>query len=82
MDALKRSLLGGLEGVVPSKGEGIDMEAVGRDGEAGLDECESAEVGQEKVAAGLRRGVGGFLNAGAHLPDGVEVILRHLSFAL
>jgi hypothetical protein len=71
-------LLGGPEGVVPDEGEGVDVGAVGRDGEAGLDEGERAKVGLQRGAAlleggGVQEG-GGLDRRGAEVADCVEVV--------
>lgn len=72
---------GGLEGVVPGEGE-VGVGAVGGDGEARLDEGEGAVVGEEEGEAGREGGVGGFLDGGSHLADGLEIVLGHLGLAL
>ncbi len=56
MDGGDAGLLAGLEGVVPGEGEGVDVGAVGGDGEAGLDEGQGARVGEERVPPSLEGG--------------------------
>lgn len=80
-------LLGGLEllleGVVPGEGDGVDVVPVGGDREAGLDDAEGAEVGLEDVAAGGGGGLlGGVLEVGAEVAEGLEVVLQVLGLAL
>jgi hypothetical protein len=63
---------------VPDEGEGVDVGAVSRDGEAGLDEGERAEVGLQRGAVlleggGVREG-GGLDRRGAEVADCVEVV--------
>uniref|UniRef100_A0A0E0R0V8 Uncharacterized protein n=1 Tax=Oryza rufipogon TaxID=4529 RepID=A0A0E0R0V8_ORYRU len=43
-------------GVVPGEGEGVDVGAVGGDGEAGLHEGQGARVGEERVPPPLEGG--------------------------
>lgn len=79
MDGGQADLLVGLEGVVPGEGEGVDVGAVGGDGEAGLDEGERAGVGQERGAALLEGGgvreAGALDGRGAEVAHGAEVVV-------
>lgn len=68
MDVLLGGLLLLLEGVMPGESDGVDVIAIGGDGESGLDDAEGTEVGLEEVAAGGGGGLlGGILEVRAQV---------------
>jgi hypothetical protein len=85
VDRGEGTLLLDLEEVVPGEGEGVNMGAVGGDGETGLHKSERAGVGEERVAALLEGGrvrEGGLLDRGAQVAHEAEVVVGRRGLAL
>ena len=85
MDGGEGALLVPLEGIVPGEGEGVDVGAVGGDGEAGLHERQGPRVGEERVAALLQGGrvrEGGLLDSGAEVAHHGKVVVGRGGLAL
>ena len=85
VDGGEGALLVPLEGIVPGEGEGVDVGAVGGDGEAGLHERQGPRVGEERVAALLQGGrvrEGGLLDSGAEVAHHGKVVVGRGGLAL